>query len=321
VTIPIGTPDKPGDLGAAVFAALASEFRQVGGEPIPFTLRDKRNTQDDPFDVHIGAVLNSRLPERVRVFVSGKPLVSPDLVIARPEEARVLMTGSSRDLDSCHAIGIEVKKLDWSATGPTRSTGMDYNSTPPCSSIKVDADNGISLRIAAFYLFVILKDAPAGRVMHSMALVSGAALNEDVGIYDAATGIRTKRIGLGSYGDGIDRQRPMFVFANPLGWPWLRGQVTLLHPSSGLENQQAVAFRRRLYRRTQNGELREFFCYRMSSESATEPEPDVTEPFPTPKNRTESTVARGRFRISLAAEQKQRPLPRMHARLPEQPLL
>lgn len=304
MTIPIGAADRPGDLGAAVFAALASEFRSLDGEPIPFTLRDKRNTQDDPFDEHVGAILNRRLPEGARVFVSGKPLVSPDLVVARPEEARALMTGVGGYLDGRHVVGIEVKKLDWSPTGATRSTGMDYNSTPPCSTVKIEADNGVLLRIAAFYFFVILRDAPIGKVVESMALVSGAVLNEDIEIYDLATGIRRKLIGIGSYGDGIDRQRPMFVFANPLGWPWLRGQATLVHPSSELEDEQDLKLRRRLYRRTLDKQLREFFCYRMSGEIASAPEPDVTEPFPTPKNRTENTVARGRFKISLAAEWK-----------------
>jgi len=304
MSYPAGGAESPYDLAGAVFAALAAEFFTPDGEPTVFRLRFKRQTQDDPFDEYVGEILKRRLPDGIRVLLSGKPLVSPDLVIARPEEAQLLMQGGG-DLDSRHIIAIEVKKLNWGAAGVGRSTGMDYNSTPPCSTVKVEADSGQLLRIAAFYLYVVLQLRDDGRVVaKSLALVSGAALNEDTDLYDAITGIRQKRIGIGSYGDGIDRQRPMLVFANPLGWPWLIGHATLVHPSQNLEAEQNIEMRRRMYRRTREGETREFFCYRITGEEASEPEPDVTEPFPTPANRRTDTTPRGRFKISLAVEPK-----------------
>ena len=297
-------PAHPADLGGAVFAALAAEFYSPGGEPLPFKLRDKRQTQDDPFDEHIGIILRQRLPDEMRVFLSGKPLVSPDLIVARPEESRHLLQGGG-DLDSRHIIGIEVKKLNWSASGTGRASGMDYNSTPPCSTVKIEADNGALLRVAAFYLYVVLQPAAGNQlVVSSLALVSGAILNEDVELYDRITGIRQKVIGIGSYGDGLDRQRPMLVFANPLGWPWLVGHATLLHPAQEIESEQDVIMRRRMYRITREGVSREFFCYRMTGETPEGPEPNVTEPFPTPRNRRTETIQRGRFKISLAVEPK-----------------
>ena len=302
VTVSVGEPQRPADLGGAVFAALAAEFFTPSGTPIAFNLRDKRQTQDDPFDEHVGVVLGQRLPDEMRVFLSGKPLVSPDLVVARPEETRLLLRGGS-DLDSRHIIAIEVKKFNWAARGTARGSGMDYNSTPPCSTVKIEADDRQLIRISAFYLYVLLQPTDNDElVVNSLALVSGAALNEDAELYDAITGIRQKAIGLGSYADGLDRQRPMLGFANPLGWPWLADHATLLHSSQNLEFEQAVTMRRRMYRITREGETREFFCYRMSGESAEQPEPDVTEPFPTPANRKTETHPRGRFRISLAVE-------------------
>ncbi|MGH3282376.1 MAG: hypothetical protein ACRDNW_25020 [Trebonia sp.] len=175
---------------------LAAEFRHPNGDPIPFTLRDKRQTQDDPFDEHVARILKQRLPNQVRVFVSGKPLVSPDLVIAGHEEARFLMEGGT-ELDSRHIIGVEVKKLNWSRSKAVRSTGMDYNSTPPCSRIRVDAVTGAPLHIAAFYLYVILRPQAERFVVDSLALVSGALLNEDTQLYDAVTGVRKKSAGAG----------------------------------------------------------------------------------------------------------------------------
>lgn len=181
---------------------------------------------------------------------------------------------------------------------------MDYNSTPPCSSVRIESVTGAPLRIAAFYLYVLLRPQAGQLVVDSLALVSGAMVNEDTQLYDTVTGIRKKSIGIGSYGDGMDRQRPMLVFANPLGWPWLLGHMTLLHPDARLEAEQALRLRRRVYRRTLKGGQREFFCYRMASESVATEEPDVTEPFPTPKKRTQETIQRGKFKIKLAVDPK-----------------
>jgi len=299
VTVPVGSPEAPADLAGALFVALRSELFDEGGRPSPFPLRDKRQTQDDPFDEHIGEILQRRLPRGMKVFLSGKPLVSPDLVVARPEETSLLIRGG-QDWDPRHVIAVEVKKLNADVvTGRSgRSTGLDYNSTPPCATVKVESQRGALLRVPAFYLYVALAAGAEGFTTPALALVAGAALNEDVDLYDAATGIRQKAIGLGTYGDGLDRQRPMFVFANPLGWSWLDGHATLIHAREDLAEEQDLVMRRPMIRTAANGGRRAFFCYRAGSEGDRQ-EADALNPFPTPANRKAETTARGRFRIAL----------------------
>ncbi len=306
MTVPVGTESRPADLGGAVFAALASEFFDPSGRAIPFELRDKRQTQDDPFDEHVAVVLERRLPEGMQVLLSGKSLVSPDLVVARPEEARLLAVGGEK-LDGRRIVAVEVKKLNLDGSGnASRAAGMDYNSTPPCVTVKVEAEKGQMLRVPAFYLCVALRPSSDGRnKVDSMALVSGAALNEDVDLYDSITGVRQKAINLGSFGDGADRQRPMLVFANPLGWKWLSGSATLIHEAEGLEIEQAIELRRRMVRRTASGEERTFFCYRPVGYLGGA-EPDAEDPFPTPKKRRTETSPRGRFKIAWSSRPKLR---------------
>jgi hypothetical protein len=115
---------------------------------------------------------------------------------------------------------------------------LDYNTTPPCGTVRVyDAANQ-AVDIRGFYLFVCLEEAGSGRYrMTALCLCDGNALNKDFDLYLQITGRREKRIGLGTYGDGADRQRPMLIFANPLGAPQLDRAVTLIHPSGDLESQ------------------------------------------------------------------------------------
>ena len=52
-------------------------------------------------------------------------------------------------------------------------------------------------------------------VVRVKAVVDGNILNDDFNLYLSITGERTKRIGLGTFSDGVDRARPMLIFANP----------------------------------------------------------------------------------------------------------
>lgn len=299
-------PSQPFDLAAAAFATLASTFFDEDGVPVPFALRDKLNTQDDPFDEFVGQVLDRQLPDEIKVITSGKPLVSPDLVVARPEESRLLIRGGT-DLDSRRIAAIEVKKVNADVSGrAARGSGIDYNSTPPCQTVKVEAADGSLLRIPAFYLFVVLAPLDDQQVVKTLALVSGAVLNRDTDLYDAAVGQRQKRIGLGSYRDGLDRQRPMFVFANPLGWDWLAGTATLIHSDPTLEDEQPMERVREVVRLEFVGhELADesvphsFWCYRLRNMNHGATEPTATEPFPRPAKRSANTTPRGRFQIKL----------------------
>jgi hypothetical protein len=298
VTVPVGPSDSPRDLAAATFAALTEEFFELDDVPVPFSLRDKRNTQDDPLDELVKEVLDRRLPKDIRVISSGKPLVSPDIVVARPEETQLLIAGGT-ELDSRRLIAIEVKKVNADASGrAARGTGLDYNTTPPCRMVKIVAANRNLLRVPAYYLFVVLLPAGEQQIMQTMALVAGEALNQDLVLYDEATGVREKRIGLGTFGDGLDRQRPMFVFANPLGWDWLTGHATLVHSRDDLASEQPIVRIRELHRTATDGSAHVFWCYRMDNGRRTV-EAKVVDPFPTPKTRTTATTPRGMFEIDL----------------------
>ena len=58
-----------------------------------------------------------------------------------------------------------------------------------------------------------------------------------------------------------------------------------------------IALVGRIRRTVQGGQPAEFFCYRFSGDA--EATFDKTDPFPTPKNRSEKTTGRGRFRIMI----------------------
>ena len=47
------------------FKVLRSSFFDDQRQPIEFPLRDKRNTQDDPFDEYVAQLLNDRTPDDV----------------------------------------------------------------------------------------------------------------------------------------------------------------------------------------------------------------------------------------------------------------
>lgn len=283
------------------FTILSEAFFDDRGQSVPFRLRDKRNTQDDPFDEYVTDLLHEHLPEEVIVLRADKPLVSPDAVIARPEEYELLRAGGV-DYDPGAIFGLEVKKVDLGRNGkPARSTGLDYNSTPPCATIRVYAEDGNEIRIPGFYLFVALKgDEEGGGVVqvHSMALVAGAVLNRDVDLYDRVTGRRTKQIGLGTYGDGANRVRPMLLFSNPLGWEWMLGAATLISERDDLAEDPSLAHVRDMTRTVSPGVSELFHCYRLAK-LAPSVEETAHDPFPQPSKRKEETAQRGRFEIDL----------------------
>jgi hypothetical protein len=291
---------RPEDLPATAFTILSEAFFDDRGNSVPFHLRDKRNTQDDPFDEYVTDLLREYMPEGVLVLRADKPLVSPDAVIARPEEYELLKAGGA-DYDPAAIFGLEVKKVDLGRNGkPARSSGLDYNSTPPCATIRVYAEDGSEIRIPGFYLFVALEgDEEGGTVrVHSMVLAAGAVLNKDTDLYDRVTGTRTKEIRLGTYGDGANRVRPMLLFSNPLGWEWTLGAATLISERSDLAGEQPLVHVRDMTRTVSPGVSELFHCYRLAKLSP-RVEETAHNPFPQPSKRTEETARRGRFDIDL----------------------
>lgn len=283
------------------FKILRNEFYNLDYTPKPYKLRDKLNTQDDPFDEYISNILKKGIKTSQCIRASG-PLITPDLVLLRSE----LCKGVSNAVlcnDLTKIVGIEVKKVERTAAGVVaRASGLDYNTTPPCGTVRVyDLENN-PVDIKGFYLFVCQE--PIGTIKNtyqltSMVLCDGDVLNQDFNLYLSAVGKRQKKIHLGSYEDGADRTRPMFIFANPIGAPELDHAVTLIHSSKDLENSyKYLGMVYRLFRSSKKKE-NVFYCYRMKQDVLKNHSViDLRDPFPVPTRVTE-TQSRGRFRLPI----------------------
>ena len=316
--------DGPSDLSVDVFLALRERFFDDNAVPRPYSLRDKYNTQDDPLDEYVHEVLRAALPGSVKVEASG-PLVTPDLVVHRPgacnQASRTELRASPERI-----FALEVKKLERGKSGAVaRASGLDYNTTPPCGTVRIYDSGGGNLDIKGCYLFVCQEPVPgAPRTYRLTALVlcDGDLLNEDFGYYISIVGRRSKEIGLGTYGDGANRVRPMLIFSNPLGAPFLDRRSTLIHSRSDLASRYpglhsvgvidrsvsaetgsgSPAFDA-LIERGPSGEdrsgTRTFHCYRDRRDVAADTEPfHERDPFPTPR-RSRETALRGRFVIDI----------------------
>jgi hypothetical protein len=293
------------DLTIEAFLILRDAFFDKAGVPIPFSLREKRNTQDDPLDEYIALILTDRLTNASCQKAPG-PLISPDLVIYRQDACESLPSELLKD-DLSRIVAIEVKKLERSMRGQiARSTGLDYNTTPPCGTIRIYDKNDRPLNIRGFYLFVCQETAKNGKsFISALTLCDGNVLNEDFDLYMSITSQRQKEVGLGTYGDGANRNRPMLIFANPLGTPQLDHSSSLVSEVdlSGVDSRISLAYH--LDRTIPDGSLKHFFIYRKAEDIPSDWKvQDLLDPFPQPTSRVSVTQARGRFRlpISLATE-------------------
>lgn len=287
------------DLPVEIFAQLRRRFFDGAGRPAPFPLRDKQNTQDDPFDEFLASEVLGDLPG-IRCERASGPLVAPDMVCYRPNG---IDGATPADLvsDVNRIIALEVKKLERTPGGKVaRGSGLDYNTTPPCGRVRVHDASNTTVDVRGFHLFVCLEGSSGRSVVTGLALVDGNALNDDFDLYLGITGERTKRIGLGTYRDGVDRTRPMLIFANPLGVPAFDRSPVMVHPDADLSGTTpAIRLFHRLRRSVPEGHARDFFCYRWRSDVPADwIVTDLVDPFPTPL-REERTRPRGRFRLSF----------------------
>jgi len=288
------------DLPTKAFLQLRRRFFSDAGEQIPFVLREKRSTQDDPFDEFLATDVLADLDGITCTKASG-PLITPDMVLYRPDRCVGSdLSDLADDID--RIVGIEVKKLERTAQGAVaRRSGLDYNTTPPCGRIRVYDAAGTAVDIRGFYLFVCLEqtsDDASSVVLTALCLVDGNILNEDFELYLSITGEREKRIGLGTYGDGADRARPMVIFANPLGVREFDGVPTLIHPNETLrQTEPDLQLVYRLHRSLPEDGTRSFYCYRHRADVPTGWKVvDLVDPFPTPV-REIRTKPRGRFKL------------------------
>ena len=299
----MATENPPSDLCVEVFLALRTGFFEEGGKPKIYGLREKRNTQDDPFDESVHRLLSAGLPGGTSCLKAPGPLITPDLVIMRTE----MCHGAPRALlatDLSRIVALEVKKLERTAAGGVaRSSGMDYNTTPPCGTVRVYDQSGRPLDIRGSYLFVCQEavgSEPGRYSLSAMALCDGDLLNADFDYYLSIVSQRTKEVQLGTYGNGANRHRPMLIFANPLGASELDHSVTLVHRRHDLDSQLPQLSRVGVIRRTaRTGGPCVFHCYRLRRDVAAGQRPfDLLDPFPSPA-RNVRTQPRGRFRVHV----------------------
>lgn len=287
-----------GNIAKNTFAILRTMFFDEVGAPIKFDLREKRNTQDDPFDEYIAGTLDRELHNvGARCQKASGPLISPDMAVYK-EGVDVLDPAVQNNPD--YIIGIEVKKLERGTNGKiARPTGMDFNSTPPCGKIRIYSANDAALVIKGFYLFACLENDSDGKYyVSAMTLCDGSIVNDDFDLYMQITGAREKGIGLGTYGDGANRNRPMLLFSNPLGADILDKKITLISELDLTTELVNMKLAWRFIRKDTNGMDHVFFTY-MDSRDLVENyiATDVIEPFPTPKNRVSETQGRGKFKL------------------------
>jgi len=174
---------------------------------------------------------------------------------------------------------------------------MDYNTTPPCGTVRVYDAQDEPLDIRGFYLFVGQEEAANDKVISALALCDGNILNEDFDLYLSIVSQRQKEVGLGTYGDGANRNRPMLIFANPLGASELDHEATMI---ADRLSDERVGLVYEIVRPTVEGDVRKFFAYRKMSDI-----PDkwavqtLDNPFPQPQTRLAQTQSRGKFRLPI----------------------
>ncbi|UWZ85266.1 hypothetical protein [Occallatibacter riparius] len=312
--------DESTDLTALTFRALRDTFFDKNGKAVSYALADKKYVQGDPFDEFVREEVRKRVPKCVEVSKSVdkngklKPLTSPDLLVFAPS----LCDGVSRASlcnDLSRIVGLEVKKFEVEdhetkkrIRKPPRGSGMDFNSTPPCGTITVYDLTEHPFQVRGFYLFVTQSQIGENQYkIINLLLCDGNLLNEDFEFYSSIVGTRSKKIGLGTYGDGLDRVRPMLVFPNPLRVAELITKPTLVTTASGLE-AGGLSFVGRLHRTVVRAPAAEasstqvnsriFNCYRTKEDTGSEPPFTLADPFNRAKS-SEKTAPRGRFKVNV----------------------
>lgn len=288
-------------LAVTAFMRLRQQFWNEEGLPVPFHMRDKRNTQDDPLDEHIANIVFQHLPG-VSCAKSSGPLITPDLVLYRPDDVSRLGLEQLAS-DNPSVLAIEVKKLERTIGGNVaRSSGLDYNTTPPCGRVRVYDKTNKAIDVRCFYLFVCLERADDSTVATALSLVDGDILNADFEFYLSIVGERSKQIHLGTYKDGADRARPMLIFSNPLGIRELDHKFTLVHKDPELaDTHDSLVPIYTIVRSTDNGPAH-FFCYGFSRDvPAGRNITTLVDPFVVPLRKTR-TQPRGRFHLPFAVD-------------------
>ena len=196
------------ELVPIVFYNLCSFFFFEDGTKKQFELKQRDSISSDPF---VDFLIEDVFQTDEYKCQTSSPYSSPDLCFFRLIDNKI-----------DNLFGLEVK------TSKSISGDLNFNSTPPCGSIIIDL-NGKEETIPAYYLFVQLLEIEKNKFeILSMMIVDGDFINSDFNLYLEAVNERIKETDLGSYGDGLNKNRPMYMFPNPLGLQGIHFERTTL---------------------------------------------------------------------------------------------
>ena len=282
-------------LPVIVFQQLREVFFSDDLTPKPFSLPEKGSAQDDPLDRYIALMLDEI--QGIDVITSGAN-TSPDVVVLDSSTKKDILLEGEEEFSS-RIIGLEVKKLDRTPTGKVaRLTGLDYNSTPPGPYFEVKDSKGNSVKIKSYTLFLCVEKRSDDYFTTAMVLSTNTFINSDDKEYVFATGNRTKEIGLGTFQDGVNRNRPMYVFGNPLSVDGTDEHATLILDSD--EVVETLLHFQDLRRQDEAGRWVEFRSYQDSRDlPASHVVQTINDPVKVPSKRTSSTNPRGKFELDF----------------------
>ncbi len=247
-----------------VFYTLCKHFFDENGTKKKFKIENKVSVISDPFVEYISE--NIVFEDSVKMHIAPS-YVSPDILFY------------SGNMDTL--FGLEVK------TSKSKSGGINFNSSLPCGKIIVDI-NEVEQIIPCYYLFVHLVEINNENEVNSIMMVDGDFINSDFDLYIESIGIRKKKIDVGSYGDGINKQRNMFMFPNPLSIPGLRSERSTLIVKEELYNQNYLG-KVAIIQKTEEGQV--FYAYQSIRK--------LVGPFCDFSARTENTKPRNKLKLNL----------------------
>lgn len=164
--------------------------------------------------------------------------------------------------------------------------------------------NDSPLAIRGFYLFLCQDENDNGTYsLSTLALCDGNILNEDYELYLKITSQREKEVGIGSYGNGANRMRPMLIFSNPLGFDKLDHNCTLIGQRDlGADARIKIIYR--LYRTVPKGDPKVFFAFRKRKDVPNDWNiEEYVDPFPVPAKRNPQTQRRGKFKVPFTSNE------------------
>lgn len=209
-----------------VFYKLCRHFFYEDGTKHKFKIENKSTVVSDPFVDYLDQNVFTNMGHIEHIIAPSH--ISPDLAF--------YVNWKENGFDPVGLFGIEVK------TSKSKACDINFNSTIPCGNIVVEVEEDEKI-IPCYYLFVQFDEVSEENnefEIAKMMLVDGDFINSDFDLYLEATGIREKKINIGSYGDGMDKQRQMFMFPNPLRISGIRSERSTLITKIDFEKKDTI---------------------------------------------------------------------------------